>query len=178
MQRYFFFFVLLALTLWEEPDKQFDLLGEHMERLRSMNTALYASEFVVMVERNLGFEAEYHQRHFNGMPHVRFRVDHKAQRYGVLTTLEIKHAMCTMLNTMLRERRVHLWEEFVSRDPRGMKRRLREQLEIYSYQFKGAVSVFNKDQLALSGKVGGMKDDVCIALQLACYYSSNPEFYV
>lgn len=149
-----------------------------MERLRNLNTALFISEFVVMVERNLGFEAEYHQRQFNGMPFVRFRVDHKAQRYGVLTTLEIKHAMCTMLNTMLRERRVHLLDYFVSRDPKGMKRRLREQLEIYSYQFKGAVTVFNKDQLALSGKVGGMKDDVCIALQLACYYSSNPDFYV
>ncbi|EKX32201.1 hypothetical protein GUITHDRAFT_121623 [Guillardia theta CCMP2712] len=160
-----------------EPDKQFDLLAEHMQRLRDCNTAFVVSEIIVMVERNLGFEAEYHQRHFNGMKNVRFRVDHKAQRYGVLTTHEIKHAMCTMLNSLLREGRVHLWENFVSRDPRGMKRRLREQLEIYSYQFKSAASVFNKDQMALSGKVGGMKDDVCIALQLACYYSSNPEFY-
>jgi len=149
-----------------------------MKRIRRMNTAFVTSEFIVMVERNLGFEAEHHQRHFNGMPLVRFRVDHKAQRYGVLTTHEIKHAMCTMLNTLLREKRVHICDYFISRDPKGMKRRLREQLEIYSFQFKQAVSVFNKDQMALSGKVGGMKDDVCIALQLACYYSSNPEFYV
>eukprot|EP00960_Hanusia_phi_P008857 254068-Hanusia_phi.AAC.4 len=124
------------------------------------------SEFVILCERNLGFEAEYHERHFHGMPLVRFRVDHKAQRYGVLTTHEIKHAMCTMLNTVLREERLHMCEYFVSRDPKGMRRRLREQLEIYSYQFKSAASVFNKDALALSGKVGGMKDDVAIALQL------------
>eukprot|EP00960_Hanusia_phi_P004255 124570-Hanusia_phi.AAC.4 len=135
------------------------------------------SEFVIMVERNLGYEAEHHQPAFNGIPMIRFRVDHKAQRYGILTTHEIKHAMCTMLNTVLRERRLHLCDYFVSRDPKGMKRRLREQLEIYSYQFKSAASVFNKDQLALSGKVGGMKHDVAIALQLVVYYSSNPEYY-
>jgi hypothetical protein len=33
-------------------------------------------------------------------------------------------------------------------------------------QFKSAVNVFGKQRQALSGKVGGMKDDICIALQL------------
>jgi len=166
-----------VLSGCKEPDKQFDLLNEHMFKIRKCNTCFVGSEIIVMVERNLGFEAEHHQRYFNGMPLVRFRKDHKADRYGILTTQEIKHAMCTLLNTMLRDRRVHLLPNFVSRDQSGMKRRLREQLEVYSYQFKSAASVFNKDQMALSGKIGGMKDDVCIALQLACYYSSNPEFY-
>jgi hypothetical protein len=48
---------------------------------------------------------------------------------------------------------------------------LREQMEIYSYQFKLGTNTFQKDRVALSGKVGGMKDDICICLQLACYYT-------
>lgn len=60
--------------------------------------------------------------------------------------------------------------------PRGpteaFGRRLREQLEIYSYQFKQAPNTFGKDQIALSGKVGGMKDDLCICLQLGVYWTS------
>lgn len=38
---------------------------------------------------------------------------------------------------------------------------------MYSLQFKSAVNVFGKQRQALSGKVGGMKDDVVICLQLA-----------
>jgi hypothetical protein len=73
---------------------------------------------------------------------------------------------------MLRERRVHMARELVSREPKMCSVRLREQLEIYSYQFKQAVNTFGKDLIALSGKVGGMKDDLCICLQLGVYWTS------
>eukprot|EP00960_Hanusia_phi_P022406 662954-Hanusia_phi.AAC.2 len=143
-------------------------------KIRGMNTAFINSEFIIMVEANLGFESEYHQRRFNSMPNVRFRIDHKNQRYGIMTTEAVKYAMCTMMDTVLREQRLHLCPYFVSRDPRGLKKRLREQMNIYSLQFKSAASVFGKQQMALSGKIGGMKDDVVIALQLGVYFSSNP----
>lgn len=55
----------------------------------------------------------------------------------------------------------------------GIKRLLSEQLQIYSYQFKSAATVFNKDQCALSGKVGGMRDDLAISLQLAVYWTTQ-----
>jgi hypothetical protein len=44
-------------------------------------------------------------------------------------------------------------------------------------QFKQAANVFGKQRQALSGKVGGMKDDVAIALQLGIYYSSREALY-
>lgn len=91
---------------------------------------------------------------------------------GVLTDNNTKHAMSTILNTMLRERRVHIAKQVVSREPKMCLVRLREQLEIYSYQFKQAPNTFGKDQVALSGKVGGMKDDLCICLQLGVYWTS------
>ena len=54
-----------------------------------------------------------------------------------------------------------------------VKRLLRDELEIYSYQFKQPTTVFNKGQVALSGKVGGMKDDLAILLQLAAYWTGQ-----
>ena len=88
-----------------------------------------------------------------------------------MTTNEVKHAMCQLVILMLEERRIHIRKPLISRDPRGCATRLREQMEIYSYQFKAALTTFQKDAVALSGKVGGMKDDICICLQLACYFT-------
>ena len=100
-----------------------------------------------------------------------FYIDQKHNRVGVLTTEAIKHAMCQLVVVMLHERRLHVWKPLVSRDEKGVLLRLREQMEVYSYQFKLGTNTFQRDRVALSGKVGGMKDDICIALQLACYYT-------
>ena len=43
-------------------------------------------------------EAEHHERALNGLTNVRFRVDHQAQRFGVLTTQEVKYGMMTLMN--------------------------------------------------------------------------------
>jgi hypothetical protein len=77
-----------------------------------------------------------------------------------------------LLNIMLRERRLAVCRHMHSRDKRGMMTRLREQLEVYSFQFKQALNTFQKDRTALSGKVGGMKDDIVISLQLGVYWTS------
>lgn len=108
------------------------------------------------------------------MDNVTFHFDAKRGRVGVATTLPIKHAAVTLTNTMLMEDRIALLKApyFVSKDEKGAKQKLREQMEIYSYQYKTASTVFGKEQMALSGKVGGMKDDVCICLQLGIYHSS------
>ncbi len=159
-----------------EPGKQFALVARHIERIRQV-PMLSFSEIVVMCERNLGFEAEHHERALRGIPHTRHRVDHAAKRYGVLTTEEVKHGMCTLTNTMLREQRVNVCKPLMSEDPAGNAKRLHEQLTIYSLQFKEAANVFSKTRASLSGKVGGMKDDVVIALQLGIYYSAEPHMY-
>jgi len=41
----------------------------------------------------------------------------------------------------------------------------------HTQQVKEPENTFQKERVALSGKVGGMKDDLCICLQLACYYT-------
>ena len=94
-----------------------------------------------------------------------------------MTTEEVKYAACTLLNTLLRDQRVAFKNPLLSEDPDGNRRRVEDQLRIYSMQFKQAQNVFGKQRQALSGKVGGMKDDVAIALQLGIYYSSREGLY-
>ena len=66
-------------------------------------------------------------------------------------------------------------EYFISKNCKEseVKALLRDELETYSYQFKSATTVFNKEQVALSGKVGGMRDDLAILLQLAAYWTGQ-----
>lgn len=146
-----------------------------MRRLREVRELAF-SEIIIMVERNLGFEAEHHQRALNGLPHTRFRLDHAAKRYGILTTEEVKYGMMTLFNNMLRDQRVAFRDPCSARTP-AARRRVQEQMKVYSFQYKQAVNCFGKQRVALCGKVGGMKDDVVIALQLAVYYSARPEMY-
>lgn len=156
----------------KEPSRQYALLEEHIHALRK-NLYRSASKVTVYVERNLGFEAE-HARHALAhlQPSVAFYEDAKAGRVGVLTTDAVKHASMEMLNIMLRERRVSVCRHCHSRDVRAVRVRLRDQLEVFSWQFKQAASTFQKDRSALSGKIGGMKDDLCIALMLGVYFTS------
>ena len=90
---------------------------------------------------------------------------------GVLTTESTKHAMAQLVVSRLAERRIHVLPTLYSNEPDMVRTRLREQMETYSAQFKAAPDTFGKDRIALSGKVGGMKDDLCICLQLAAYYT-------
>ena len=133
------------------------------------------SDLLVFVERNLGFEAEHMQRALCDEPRTRFWRDVHAQRVGVLTTEVVKHAAMTLTNVFLREQRLCVFpvDMLVSHDAAVMRSRLREQLEIYSLQFKTADTVFQKTKIALSGKVGGCKDDLVICLQLGLYWTEN-----
>jgi len=108
---------------------------------------------------------------------TRHRVDHAAQRYGLVATQDIKLGMMTLLNNILCDQCVNLLPELVSDDAKGNRKRLREQLAIYSFQFKSAPDTFGKQRMALNGKVGGMKDNVCIALQLGVYFSTKELLY-
>ena len=146
------------------------MVAQHIGMIRQL-PGKQASHVTIYVERNLGFEAEHHKRALDTIPGVSFYLDQKADRFGVLTTEAIKHAMCQLVVVMLQERRIHVHRPLVSKDERGMLLRLKEQMEVYSYQFKLGTNTFQKDRVALSGKVGGMKDDICICLQLACYFT-------
>ena len=98
-----------------EPEKQFALVQKHVHRIRQVPELSY-SQVIIMVERNLGFEAEHHERALNGLPLTRFRVDHSARRFGILTTEEVKYGMMTLFNNMLRDQRIAFCDPLLSED--------------------------------------------------------------
>ena len=168
-------------------------MAQHIARIRG-GVGRKRSPVSIFVERNLGFESEHHKRALQHLPGVDFYVDEHANRVGVLTTETTKHAMAQLVVVMLAERRVHVLDPLLSAEPQAQRTRFREQMETYSMQVrprfplappaarpltrtrartqvKQAENTFQKERIALSGKVGGMKDDVCICFQLACYYT-------
>jgi hypothetical protein len=152
------------------------LVRTHIRELRQIPDFQF-SQILIFVERNLGFEAEHFERALQFEENVVFYRDMQANRTGILTTDSVKLAAMTMTNVMLREQRVNLYAEVVSRDAQEIRRRLREQLEIYSLQFKTADTVFQKNKYALSGKVGGFKDDIVICLQLGIYWTESGRLF-
>ena len=118
-----------------------------------------------MVERNLGFEAEHHERALRDIPGTRHRIDHQAKRFGILTTEDIKYGMMTLLNTMLRDQRVNVKEPLLSEDPLGNRKRLREQLIIYSFQYKAAANAFGKQRVAFAKRCRSI--DPCSICRIA-----------
>ena len=147
-------------------------MRDHIARLRRKDALLYAP-ITVIVERNLAFEADHLARALITEENVTFYKDERAGRYGVQTTENVKLGAMTLTNIMLREKRIHMLpqDELVSQDPRGIRVKVREQLGIYSLQFKQPETVFQKSRYALSGKVGGLKDDIVICLQLGIYWT-------
>jgi hypothetical protein len=162
-----------VLSGCKEPQKQFDLVADHIRRVRRNHIEWRNSRVVIYVERNLGHEAEHHRHALKDIPGVYFREDPKNGRVGLLTTNDIKHGCATLLNIMLREQRLCMLPEskLVCRDAKNFIIRLREQLNVYSYQYKDANDSFGKQRVALTGKVGGMKDDIVIALQLGIFFT-------
>lgn len=146
----------------------------HIKEIRRIPEFQFSS-IQIFVERNLGFEAEHFQRALQHEENVVFYRDYQAGRTGVLTTENVKLGAMTMTNVMLREQRVCLLpiSQLISRDPQEVRRRLREQLEIYSLQFKIPENAFQKGRYSLSGKVGGFKDDIVICLQLGLYWTES-----
>jgi len=69
------------------------------------------SKIQIIVERNLGFEAEHIERALKMEENVFFYRDAQAGRTGVLTTENVKLGAMTMTNVMLREKRIHILAE-------------------------------------------------------------------
>ncbi len=138
----------------KEPERQFALVRTHIQDLRCIPELEY-SPVMIFVERNLGFEAEHMHRALRDEERVVFYRDEQAGRTGILTTDVVKYGAMTLTNVILREGRLCILPvgQLVARDAHEARRRLREQLEIYSLQYKSPENVFQKGRVALSGKV-------------------------
>jgi hypothetical protein len=165
---------IIMMMMMAEPELHFKLVRDHIGRIRHIPEFEFSS-IMVFVERNLGFESEHFQRALSQERMVSFYRDEQAGRTGILTTDAVKLGAMTTTNVFMREQRIALlpYTLLVSCDPQDARRRLREQLEIYSLQFKTPENAFQKGRYALSGKVGGFKDDIVICLQLGIYWTET-----
>lgn len=70
--------------------------------------------------------------------------------YSPLTPTTLLLQM-TLFSTMMRDQRINVREPLLSADPMGNRRRLRDQLAIYSFQYKTASNAFSKGRVSLNG---------------------------
>ena len=113
----------------------------HVERLRNL-PAYTHSEIYIIVERNLGNEAEHHKIALQHVSGIKWHIDHAARRVGFLTTQDSKYAMATLTNLMLREQRLSFLNPLISEKPEELRKSITQQLQNYSVQFKDVSGAF------------------------------------
>ena len=158
-----------------------NLLKRHVNALRSRCQG--SPKFVIMTESNLGLEAAHIANFFREEPRcVCLRETGPEGRFGVLTTHGRKFEFAALLEQYLMQQAITICNHVVSDDAPGAVRQLETQLLNYRMVSSSdtTLNAFSNTRVTLSGKVGAngkitggaMQDDLCIALQLAIFWSS------
>lgn len=158
----------------------YNLLRRHINSLRSR---VNSARFVIMTESNLGLEAAHVANFFKDDPCcVCLRETGPEGRFGVLTTQSRKFEFAALLEQHLLQQSVYICDQLVSDDQKDAIRQLETQLLNYRMisSKDTTLNAFAATKITLSGKVGAngkitggaMQDDLCIALQLAIFWSS------
>lgn len=158
-----------------EPTKTFALLRAHIAAIRSRIPILSGSQCLIVVERNLGFEAEHLHRECSSISNTQFVSESKdISRVGVLTTLPRKQEFVTIVNILLRETRIFAWDRnWVCVSGNKTRNTLYEQMSFFGYTFSTVENQFQREKFAISGKGSGGKDDLCMAFLLGVFVCSK-----
>lgn len=159
------------------------LVLRHVRGLQSLFGSNGVSPwFVLMTESNLGLEAAHIANLFKQDPSVvSLRETGAEGRFGVLTTHQRKLEFVALLENLLLQDAVRIAERVTSDDAKARLDTLKKQLLQYRMVCSEAqaTTVFNAARITYSGKVsengkvtGALQDDLCIALQLAVFWSS------
>ena len=157
----------------KEPTKTFDLLRYHIQAVRDTYEMLNCSTVHIIVERNLGFEAEHLFRECRDtIENCLFIGEPLCDRIGVLTTQQLKLAFVTYSNIIMRENRMFVSKSdlFVDVGKRKTRNVLFDQLSFFGFTFSRPDNQFQKEKYAISGKSSGGKDDLCMALLIGMYF--------
>ena len=150
----------------------------HIHGLEQLFPARLGTKFVIMTESNLGLEAAHVANMLREHPRcVPLRETGSEGRYGVLTTHARKAEFVALLENLLATNGVLVGERVVSADSEASLQTLERQLCQYKMVTQ-ATGTFAAPKVTFSGKIGPdgkpglMRDDLCIALQMAVYWSS------
>ena len=131
------------------------------------------SEVRIIIERNLGFEAEHLYRECRKIiSNCKFASEPLASRIGVLTTQELKMAFVTYTNIILRENRIFAFDDskFVDVGKNKTRLMLLDQLSFFGFTFSKQDHIFQKEKFVISGKTSGGKDDLCMAILIGLFF--------
>lgn len=162
----------------KDPEKTFSCLFEHISSVRNRNIELYNSKVIIIIERNLGFEAEHLYRYCKNIPNSRFLHETGKTRIGILTTQSFKLAYVNFMGILLRENRITCMPENKFTDNAGNKTRvmLQDQLLFFGFSFSNVENQFSKQRVAIGGKTGGGKDDLAMALLFGIYFAIDQRY--
>jgi hypothetical protein len=157
-----------------------DTILRHMHGLRRLaNASSHTVKFIIMTESNLGLEAAHVANMLKDFPNcTNLRETGPAGRYGVLTTHQRKIEFVALIESMMSQQAIMIATDLISSDATAAIATLQRQLNQYRMVTSKASGVFSAAKISYSGKVdaqgrvGLMQDDLCIALQLAAYWSS------
>jgi hypothetical protein len=148
-----------------------------LERL--VGGATHAVRFVIMTESNLGLEAAHVANMLKDEPRcIQLKETGPQGRYGVLTTHQRKIEFVALLESMLTQDGICIVDNLVSTDATTTLATLQRQLGQYRMISTTGAGLFAPPKISYSGKVGPdgklstLQDDLCIALQMAVYWSS------
>jgi len=162
----------------KDPYKTFELLKEHIRAVRARDENYACSNVCIIVERNLGFEAEHLFRECRDtIQNSSFVCEPGIERIGVLTTHSRKVAYVGVMNNLLRETRIFIDREgWVDCGKNKTTTMLLEQLSFFGFAFTRPENAFQKEKMAISGKSSGGKDDLCMALLIGLFFVVEDRF--
>ena len=162
----------------KDPYKTFELLKQHVQAVRSCDENYTCSNVCIIVERNLGFEAEHLFRECrDSIPNSSFLCEPGIERIGVLTTHSRKIAYVGVMNNLLRETRIFINSQtWVDCGKNKTTTMLLEQLSFFGFAFTRPENAFQKEKVAISGKSSGGKDDLWMALLIGLFFVVEDRF--
>ncbi len=163
------------------------LLVDHINAIREI-PGFEGCTIGLIVESNLGNEAEYQDlacrlAHLERI--VVMNEDTSHERLGIRTTATLKRSMAFMTGLLLMHGKIKFHRHLFSVNGRQSALQLRQQLlgQFLNYKriVKPAQDEWDTSKETFTGKKGGNKDDILIALQLGIYMKevayAKPEKY-
>ena len=159
------------------------LLLRHLRQIRAMPFLAHALA-VLSFESNLAFESQHllHAITESGFAKWVSLSEGAHSGLGWLTTADRKEAMALQLREAMRIGRISFSNHFfsLSMTRESAKKRLGDEMRNFSVIVEPPKSHWAKSRKTYTGKLGGLQDDVCIALQLVLTaqreFFTNPKY--
>ena len=154
------------------PEDYLSPLAHHLTRLRA-SAATANATLVIAIELNLGQEAGWLSKYINERFNNVLIMQETALKVGVPTDAALKRDMANQLRSRLVRGAVHIAHDFVcvSSPAETVLGKLKQQMCDYAEVRTASTDPLRGARTQFSGKMGGRRDDLVVALQLAVIWS-------